>query len=343
MAPDSTNNSYNLEIDGGNCIVVGNTAITANTWTWVDYRDGNTGSKLDATLTGGNHTFKMIGVEPSVSIDRIVLTSDLTCVPVGTGDNCASPPDTTKPTVSLTSPANNATVSGTVNLTATASDDTAVTRVEFYINGTLAGTDTTSTYGFSWNTTSVANGAYQLTARAYDAAGNNQTSSTVNVTVNNIIPDTTLPTVNITAPLASSTISGTATFSATASDNVGVTKVEFSVDGTLKATDTTSPYTTTIDTTTLSNASHTFSVKAFDAAGNTKTASLTATVNNTTPPPTGTPGDATGDGQVTIQDLARVIANYGLASGATTAQGDVSGDGRVTIQDLAIIIANYGQ
>lgn len=279
MAPDTTNNSFAIEIDGGSCINVGGaSSIPANTWTWVDYKDGATATKIDVALTAGNHTIKLIGIEPSVSVDRVILTSDTTCVPTGTGDNCANPGDTTDPTTSVTAPTNNATVNGTVNISATASDDTGVTKVEFYINGQLIGTDTTSAYGFSWNTTTSPNGSYQLTTKAYDAAGNVGTSAVVNVTVNN---DLTSPTVSIAAPVGGSTISGTAVaFTANASDNVGITKVELSVDGTIVATDTTTPYTTTVNTSSMTNGLHTLSAKAYDAAGNVSNASISVTVNN---------------------------------------------------------------
>jgi hypothetical protein len=62
---------------------------------------------------------------------------------------------------------------------------------------------------------------------------------------------------------------------------VGVTKVEFFVDGVLKATDTTSPYSATLDSLTLTNASHALVAKAHDAAGNIGTsASVAFTINN---------------------------------------------------------------
>jgi hypothetical protein len=95
--------------------------------------------------------------------------------------------DTTAPTTSITSPANGATVSGTVTISANASDNVGVTRVDFYRGGTtLIGSDTTSPYSVSWDTTGVANGSYSLTSRAFDAAGNNTTSTAVSVTVNNV-------------------------------------------------------------------------------------------------------------------------------------------------------------
>ena len=65
-------------------------------------------------------------------------------------------PDTTAPTVSLTAPANGATVSGTVTLTATASDNVGVAGVQFLVDGNpLGAEDTTSPYSVSWNTTTV--------------------------------------------------------------------------------------------------------------------------------------------------------------------------------------------
>ncbi|HCL57214.1 MAG TPA: hypothetical protein DHW82_09445 [Spirochaetia bacterium] len=95
-------------------------------------------------------------------------------------------------------------------------------------------------------------------------------------------PDTTVPTVNITAPTNGSTVSASVTVTAAASDNIGVAKVEFYVDGTLKATDTASPYEYVLDTTTLTNASHSIKAIAYDAANNTATDDDTSvTVDNT--------------------------------------------------------------
>jgi hypothetical protein len=93
--------------------------------------------------------------------------------------------DTTRPTTSLTAPASGATLSGTVTVSASASDNVGVTKVEFYAGTTLIGTDTTAPYSISWNTTSVANSPYSLTSKAYDAAGNVGTSTAVSVTVSN--------------------------------------------------------------------------------------------------------------------------------------------------------------
>jgi Zn-dependent metalloprotease len=91
--------------------------------------------------------------------------------------------------------------------------------------------------------------------------------------------DTTAPT----ASASESGTSGTITLSATASDNVGVTKVEFYVDGALKGSDTTSPYSMTLNSTTLANGSHSLVAKAYDAANNVgSSAAVSFSVSNST-------------------------------------------------------------
>jgi hypothetical protein len=190
--------------------------------------------------------------------------------------------DTTAPTVSISSPAANATVSGTATVAATASDTVGVSKVEFYVNGALKATDTASPYSFSWNTTSLTNGTFTLSAKAYDAAGNVGQSSNVSVTVKNTVSDTTAPTVSISSPAASATVSGTVTVAATASDNVGVSKVEFYVNGALQVSDSASPYTFSWNTAAVTNGSYTLTAKAYDAAGNIgQSTSVPVTVSNT--------------------------------------------------------------
>jgi len=96
-----------------------------------------------------------------------------------------APADTTPPTTAITAPANGATVSGTVAVTASASDNVGVTRVEIYLDSALKATLTSAPYTWSWNTTTAANGAHAIVSKAYDAAGNVGTSATVTVTVSN--------------------------------------------------------------------------------------------------------------------------------------------------------------
>ena len=201
----------------------------------------------------------------------------------------APPADTTAPTVTLTAPSAG-TVSGTVTVSASASDTIGVAGVQFRLQGANLGSeDTTNPYSTSWNTTTVPNGSYTLTAIARDAAGNTTTSASRTVTVSNTTTpptDTTPPTVTLTAPSAG-TVSGTVTVSASASDTVGVAGVQFRLQGAnLGAEDTTNPYSTSWNTTTVPNGSYILTAIARDAAGNTTTStSRTVTVSNASPPP----------------------------------------------------------
>ena len=97
-----------------------------------------------------------------------------------------APVDAVPPVVNVTAPADGATVSGTIDVTATATDDTGVAGVQLLIDGTNAGPeDTTSPYTLPWNTVGAANGPHTITARARDLGGNLTTSAPVTVTVTN--------------------------------------------------------------------------------------------------------------------------------------------------------------
>ncbi|MBN1142301.1 MAG: fibronectin type III domain-containing protein, partial [Deltaproteobacteria bacterium] len=97
-----------------------------------------------------------------------------------------APKDTIPPAVSITNPSGNTTITSaqTLNLVASASDNTAVSKVEFYNGSTLMGTDTTNTFSAAMAITAANNGTHTITAVAYDAAGNVGKSIPVTVTVN---------------------------------------------------------------------------------------------------------------------------------------------------------------
>jgi subtilisin family serine protease len=96
-----------------------------------------------------------------------------------------SPGDTIPPTTAITSPTNGATVSGTTTVSASASDSVGVASVEFYVDGSQLGSDSTSPYQIAWNTTLVGNGNHGLQTKALDAAGNFFWSTVVTVNVSN--------------------------------------------------------------------------------------------------------------------------------------------------------------
>ncbi|MEI7478522.1 MAG: Ig-like domain-containing protein [bacterium] len=89
-------------------------------------------------------------------------------------------------------------MSGVTTLSANASDNLGVTKVEFYNGNTLLGSDTGAPYSITWDTKSVANNMYGISAKAYDAAGNISNTSVFSVTVNNgnAIIDTIAPVVS---------------------------------------------------------------------------------------------------------------------------------------------------
>lgn len=88
------------------------------------------------------------------------------------------------------------------------------------------------------------------------------------------------PTVLITQPTDGASISGSQTLVATATDDSGIIRVEFIVASNIVSTDTTSPYSFSLDTTTLSNGIHTITARAVDTINNTATDTITITVNN---------------------------------------------------------------
>ncbi|WP_158626555.1 Ig-like domain-containing protein [Corallococcus interemptor] len=91
--------------------------------------------------------------------------------------------DNTPPSVAITSPANGATVSGTVTLTATAQDAFGIQGVSFYLDGAPLGTVQTPPYTVFWNTATSTLGTHQLHAIAQDGLGNLGISSLLTVTI----------------------------------------------------------------------------------------------------------------------------------------------------------------
>ena len=184
--------------------------------------------------------------------------------------------DTIQPTTSVTSPLDASTVSGTLDVVVLASDNFGVSRVDMYRNNVLVGTKTSTPFTFSWDTTHEENGQYSLQSKAYDASGNVGTSSLITVDVENSDPDTIAPAVSITSPLDQGTVprKSTVTITASASDNTGVTKVEFYVNGVLECTDTTDSYTYSWKVVAKPNVVYRLQAKAYDATGNVGSSAL---------------------------------------------------------------------
>jgi len=178
--------------------------------------------------------------------------------------------DTTAPDMAVTSPVAGASVSGTFQVVATASDNLGVTQVDLLLDGTLLGTDTTEPYTVDWSTQDTPPGAHSLTARGWDAAGNSGLSVPVQVTV----LDETPPTVSITGPPDGSEVDrrSTVSLSAVASDLGGISYVQFLVDGTVQCTDGASPYVCNWTVGSRKDVTYTIEAIARDTSGNTTSA-----------------------------------------------------------------------
>ena len=189
------------------------------------------------------------------------------------------------PSVAITAPANGTAVSGNtvpVTATATAGAGQTVASIQFKVDNVNAGAPVTSSpYATTLDTTGLTNGSHSLTAVALDSSNNSGISAPITITVNNN------PTVAVTAPSAGSTVTGsTVTLSATAAAVPGLTiaNVQFKLDGqNFGSPVTTAPYSLVLDSTGLTNATHSLLAVATDSGGHmTTSAPVSFTVNNTT-------------------------------------------------------------
>ena len=159
------------------------------TGTWAFFAQGP--ASLPATSAWTQATL----TTPPVPAGTTALSIGMSLRSVGTlvmDDFSMGDTDQAAPTVALTSPTNGQTVTGTVNLTATASDASGIARVDFLVNGGVVGSSTTSPYTYAWDSTTV-NGTASIAARAVDTAGNTSTSASALVTATNTPADTTPP------------------------------------------------------------------------------------------------------------------------------------------------------
>jgi chitodextrinase len=254
----------------GGTVTIKNNDFTSNGTTngalyALNYGVYSTDSLTTATVTAcGNRTTPTVYNQPAAC-------------PTSTGD-------TTPPTTAITSHANGATVTGTFNLIASATDNTGVAKVEFYVDGALKGSDTDNVapYTYTWDTRTTTNGSHTISSKAYDTAGNSATSPAITVTVNNPTADTQPPTApaNLTATAVSSSQINLAWTAST--DNVGVTGYDIYRNGAKIATVTTTSYG---NTGLAPSTSYSYHVIARDATTNSSPQSNTATATTQSPPP----------------------------------------------------------
>lgn len=153
----------------------GNTLTTLATYSNLNKGTGYTLQRFDVSSYMGQVvrvTFKM--TEDSSLQTSFVLDCVSLVAPTSTTDNTA-------PTVS----ASESGTSGNIILSASASDDVGVTKVEWYIDDALVGSSSTSPYSISYDSTRILDGRHSLKAKAYDAAGNVGISMAVSFTITN--------------------------------------------------------------------------------------------------------------------------------------------------------------
>jgi hypothetical protein len=227
-------------------------------------------------------------------------------------------PSSTPPTVTLTSPASEATLSGTATLTATASGPASISSVQFLLDGQPIGSPvTTPPYTMQWNVGSTPAGKHFLSAQATDSGGFVGTAPDVPVTTQASGGEgTEPPAVSIVNPTAGQVVSGTVPVSANVSSSVGISSVQFYLDGkALGAPVSASPYAISWDTTTATSGSHKLSATATDTAGKVGTS---ATV------------------EVAVQNPAQINPCFVM-------DANVSVDGHGTVTTPSFITAEAGE
>lgn len=192
------------------------------------------------------------------------------------------------PTVSLTGISPDATVAGTVNLGATASGDNGVTQVKWYVDNVEVGWDGSSSWTAAWDSRKVSDGVHSVLAKAADSQGNWGVSAIVSFAVKNYVPPPT--SVAVTLPAANTTVSGTVSLTASASDSdaSGIAELKWYVDDVESGWDGSSPWQVSWKSWQVSNGTHSVIARALTGDGTWLTSAVTYfTVANgtTTPPP----------------------------------------------------------
>jgi fibronectin type 3 domain-containing protein len=177
--------------------------------------------------------------------------------------------DTTPPTVSITAPSDASTISAPVDVTADASDDVAMDRVEFSVDGTIQATATGAPYGFRWDAVGAGVGPHTISATAYDVAGNSAASSvTVSVGEGDTAPS---------PPTDLATAIGHSVDLTWSPPTDGTTVAEYSIvrDGTEIAQATGTEY---ADEEVVHGETYRYQVVTVDTAGNRSAPSNTSTI-----------------------------------------------------------------
>jgi hypothetical protein len=196
-----------------------------------------------------------------------------------TDDVAVTLADLTGPAMAILEPLDAASLpSNLVKVKASATDAGAVTKVDLLVDGVFQGTDVAAPYAFELR--APANGTYAVKVRGTDLQGNVAESPPVTVQVNDVTP----PDVEVLAPEEGAIVPNAVTFSVDPTDDSGIRKVEFFLDGVSLGTNTGGPWEIPYDFSRAPNGSYVFSASAEDGVGNVGTASVTVWRDDRTPP-----------------------------------------------------------
>ena len=164
-------------------------------------------------------------------------------------------------------------ISGQETISILAEDNNGIDSVDFFINNVRVFTDFTDPYEYEWNTELEFEDANHIIGSIItDIEGNQFEIPSISVFVNNIPNDDVPPTINISNPVNGQTVSGTVNFTVNVDDNVGISQVEFFIDGYSFGVVTEEPYSYLWDTTSnigVHGNEHALSAIVIDTAGNT--------------------------------------------------------------------------
>ena len=293
--PTHTTGATTLTLGG---TAADNVAVTQVRWT---------NSRGGSGTASGTTSWTATGIALQLGANVLTVTAHDAAGNTGTATLTVTRTDTTAPTVSVTSPVAGAAVTGTITVTASATDNVGVAGVQFKLDGAnLGAEDVTAPYSVSWSSSSAINGNHTLTAVARDAAGNSATSAAVVVAVNN---DATAPVIS---GVAASGVAATVATIAWTTNELSDSRVDYGP---------TTAYGSSVGLTTslvmshvqtlsglLANTLYHYRVQSRDAAGNLATS---ADFTFTTPPLT----------------TAGLVAHWPFDAASGTSAVDVSGSG----------------
>jgi hypothetical protein len=225
------------------------------------------GSATTATINGldpGNSYYFAVTAYNSIGFESVY-------------SNVVEIKESLAPSISIASPADNSSVNGIVSVGAIATDNVGVTKVQFFLDDSLAVEMAAAPFLLSLDSSVLTSGTHTISAKAFDASGNVGTSNTITVTV---VGDTLAPTVSLSVPPAGASGSGTINVTASASDNIRVSLLELYVDGALVLTGNQSPVSYGWNTAALAGGSHVILARAYDPAGNSGAASASIVVGD---------------------------------------------------------------